>query len=86
MEHGTISILLLKIFRVLWVFISALTVVAGVVILAMGIEVLSVPYPGMPEWRNYHLIFGLSATGFHLGCLMVAAGLTSLWFQRRRMA
>jgi hypothetical protein len=73
-----------KVLQIVGVFAScALILVGGIALIGMGIELLSRPLPEVPDWHIYHLDFFGPPKWFYLGCAMVSAGVTFLWFQKR---
>jgi hypothetical protein len=53
--------------------------------MAMGLEIYSdTPAVNHPAWRLYWLDFKDAPVFFYIGCGMVSAALTFLWFHRRK--
>lgn len=52
--------------------------------MAMCLEIVSRPLEtNLPTWRVYYLDFKTNPVEFYIGCGIVSAGLTFLWFQTR---
>ena len=70
----------------LGVFLSFVFVLVGaVVMMAMSLEMVSHPLDtNLLTWNVYYLDFKRNPVEFYIGCGIVSAGLTFLWFQRRK--
>jgi hypothetical protein len=77
-----------KALQVLGVFLSFVFILFGTAMMAMNLEIILRPYPDFPAWSVYTIefrsILSNGAPVFHLGWGLVAAGLTFLWFQRKK--
>jgi hypothetical protein len=65
------------------VFVSFAFIVIGCASVVRRFDLISQPFPGMNDWRTYHFtLLSGSVEQFHFGWVLLAAGLTFLWFQR----
>ena len=68
--------------QILGAFLSFFFILFGTYF--MGLQLISRPFdPRFPSWNVYYIDFQ-NPHVFQIGCVMVSAGLTFLWFQRRK--
>lgn len=70
--------------HVVVLFASILTIFAGAIMIGTGIQVLSHPLSERAGWQAYRLLFDGPRGWLYIGCVLVALGITSLWYVRQR--